>query len=58
MTLPIILPLMTIAAVAVPVDDGKRRHRSEYPEDMQRVGDVLCLWDPDGYLTPPKGLTP
>jgi hypothetical protein len=28
----------------------KRRHRSEYPPDLQDVGDVLGLWDSDGFL--------
>ena len=27
-----------------------RRHRSEYPTDMQEVGDILELWDGDGFL--------
>ena len=47
-----------IAPAIVDADDGERRHRSEYPEDMQRVGDVLGLWDADGYLTPPGGMHP
>ncbi len=27
-----------------------RRHRSEYPADLQHLGDVMKLWDPQGYL--------
>lgn len=28
----------------------KKHHRSEYPENMQEVGDKLNLWNKDGYL--------
>lgn len=32
------------------LDPRTRRHRREYPEGMQEVGDTLGLWDADGYL--------
>lgn len=30
-----------------------KRHRSEYPQSMQDVGDVLQLWDESGHLIDP-----
>ena len=32
------------------LDGRTRRHRSEYPQGLQEVGDILDLWDADGYL--------
>lgn len=29
-----------------------KRHRSEYPEDLQSLGEVLGLWDAEGFLLP------
>lgn len=39
-----------VATVPTADDDGKCRHRSEYPEGMQKIGDALDLWDSMGYL--------